>query len=189
LDTREKIIKCREVLRYHRDQIGDDRCFLDDYKVYKVVAEITEDELLNSIFRAVNIQPPVSLSSGMKLCEKYYETCRSDEAPVVPEGAILDPVHWDDDLGGMSEYELLITLDKIIRTVLWHAQFIDRSRTKYLHQALYNLLPEKLPADFRLPSREEFLGYASPAAGCPRFWLSHVGCGASCDLHKWGPCQ
>lgn len=57
-------------------------------------------------------------------------------------------------------------------------------------RALYAILPEKMPADLRLPPEDHFLGETkSPDAGCPAFWRSHDGCGPECNLHQWGPCK
>ena len=43
---RAEIMKLRTEIRYHRDQKGDDRCWLDDVKLYKVLPE-GEKELAN----------------------------------------------------------------------------------------------------------------------------------------------
>ena len=37
----EKIRKCRGVIRFHRDQVGDDRCFLDDFIVWAAAGDAT----------------------------------------------------------------------------------------------------------------------------------------------------
>jgi hypothetical protein len=63
----------------------------------------------------------------------------------------------------------------------------------YLHwreyERLYALLPERLPADTRLPPRPEFLGEKkAPHAGCPSYVRSHAGCSThrSCSFMVWG---
>ncbi len=72
-----------------------------------------------------------------------------------------------------------------------HRDISGRPRTIEDDRVLYSVLPEKIPADFRLPPRSEFLGEVrSPHAGCPAFWRSHNGCSATRhDLHQWGPCK
>jgi hypothetical protein len=34
-----EIIRLREAIRNHRDQVGDDRCYRDDYDLYQVLGE------------------------------------------------------------------------------------------------------------------------------------------------------
>ena len=58
--------------------------------------------------------------------------------------------------------------------------------------SLYKLLPEhgKVPVDFTLPPREEFLGTVKDCAGCPNFWKSHANCQTQKhNPHAWGPCK
>ena len=175
----QKIRECRNAIRYHRDQIDDDRCFLDDFIVWS--------QLPNS--REI---PTLLLEEGdaMRLCEIFYAHRRADIADPLPRDAITDPLRWDDDL---LDAPLVVLLDKLFmlnQAIRVHRDIFNRYRTVDDDRALYAILPEKLPADFRLPSEAEFLGAArAPYAGCFSFWCSHVMCRTSRhDFHGWGPC-
>lgn len=39
---REEVKKLRDVIRYHRDQKGDDRCWVDDLRLYETLPEGSE---------------------------------------------------------------------------------------------------------------------------------------------------
>jgi hypothetical protein len=89
----------------------------------------------------------------------------------------------------MTREELALEHARLGAAILRHRDIADRPRTADDDRALYAVLPEKLPADFRLPPEDEFLGEAkAPHAGCPSFWRSHAACPAAHDLHRWGPC-
>jgi hypothetical protein len=97
----------------------------------------------------------------------------------------------------MGHDKLLDELVKLQDAILAHREVGNKPRTVEDDRQLYRVLPEKLPADFRLPPKEDFLGEAkAPTAGCPSFWRSHFGCSGcgecaqkASDLHKWGPCK
>jgi hypothetical protein len=38
-EMKAEIIKLREAIRYHRDQKGDDRCWVDDLRLYEILPE------------------------------------------------------------------------------------------------------------------------------------------------------
>lgn len=38
-EVKEELLKLRNGIRYHRDQKGDDRCWLDDVELYKLLPE------------------------------------------------------------------------------------------------------------------------------------------------------
>jgi hypothetical protein len=169
------IIEARTVIREHRDAKGDDRCWITDYLVWGLLKysprllQITKDE-------------------GMRLCELFYRHRRSETLDPIPIDAILDPTRWDDDLINNRGLELLEKQDQLVQYISEHCHIIG-PRTIEHDRKLYSVLPEKLPADFRLPPREEFLGTAKDGAGCPNFWDSHTKCGLVCNLHQWGPCS
>ncbi len=172
------ILERRSAIRWHRGQILDDRCFYDDYALWHLLKD----------------SPPrpglISVEWGMGQCTLFYEYRRSDTLDPVPEGAILDPKRWDDDLLGLTEEGLLAKLVQLQKALGAHRDIRDRPRTIEDDRVLYQILPENLPADFRLPPREEFLGYAcAPRAGCPSFWKSHGTCQGPHNLHQWGPCS
>ncbi len=91
----------------------------------------------------------------------------------------------------MQHAELVETLFALQQSIRAHRDIFSKKRTLEDDRTLYALLPEKIPADFRLPPEPEFLGEAkAPRAGCPSFWRSHSTCATSDhDLHKWGPCK
>ncbi|MDO8520672.1 MAG: hypothetical protein Q7S52_01000 [bacterium] len=172
------ILERRESIRSHRDERGDDRCFLDDYLVWKWLEGTPADPVI------------MTKEEGMKQCMLFYEHRRAETSDPVSADAITDPAHWDDDLGNMSLDDLHDELLRIQKALGVHRDIVGRPRTVADDRTLYGVLPEKIPADFRLPAKEEFLGEArAPHAGCPAFWRSHDGCKGCHDYHKWGPCE
>lgn len=179
-ELREAILERRKVIRWHRDQVGDDRCWLDDFLVWAMVEG--------------SAQTPSSIpfNEGMGRCRGFYHCRRSDTKDPVPGDAILDPALWDTDLTDMDTRQLLRALARTQDSICRHRDVEKtkkRLRTIDDDRELYSALPEKIPADFRLPPEEEFLERAKAGAGCPRFWDSHSGCGRSCNLHQGGPCK
>jgi hypothetical protein len=171
------VLAIRSIIRFHRDQIGDDRCFLDDYSVWE---------------QCLDSPPPAfKMEDGMKQCVLFYENRRAETKDEIPIDAIIDPTKWDLDLHNNSMRELTDKLAVLFDIIEKHRDITGRPRTVDDDRKLYAVLPEKLPADFRLPKREDFLGEArAPYAGCPSFWRSHANCSAkSHNLHKWGPCK
>lgn len=168
----------RRVIRAHRDAIGDDRCWLDDYLVW---------EMLNNTFR----MPIRSLSVEQKMarCALFYEHRRSEAPDSFPEDAVIDTAYWDNDIWRMPSCQLFIELIRIQEAIYRHRNIVRRPRTVDDDRKLYSVLPEKIPADFRLPPREEFLGRERIQTGCPNFWDSHSNCGYECNVHQWGPCK
>ncbi|HEY9585481.1 MAG: hypothetical protein A3C93_04655 [Candidatus Lloydbacteria bacterium RIFCSPHIGHO2_02_FULL_54_17] len=175
----QAILERRRSIREHRDQKGDDRCFFDDYLVWQWLSGSPSE-------------PKVVLpEKGMRECVLFYEHRRAEAADPAPEDAILESVHWDDDLPSKGLPELHAELLHIQEAIRLHRDIAKEKRSADDDRALYGVLPEKAPADFRLPPKEEFLGEArAPRAGCPTFWRSHADCGVQRhDYHKWGPCK
>lgn len=177
--TRESIRRLRSAVREHRDQKGDDRCYLDDAAFWTVLDDA-----------ATRVALP-SFGEGMRRCREFYAHRRAETADPIPPDAILDPARWDEDLAAMSGSDLTRTYAALAAAIRGHREVTGRPRALEDDRRLYAVLPERLPADFRLPPIEEFLGEAkSPCAGCPSFWRSHLGCGTDDhDLHRWGPCS
>jgi hypothetical protein len=170
-----RICLMRDRIRYHRNQKGDDRCWLDDYSVWELLPDSPP-------------MPSFSLEEGMRNCRAFWAFRRAEFPDIMPPDATLDSNLWDDDLTKMSAEELAEEFIRLCRAIRGHRDVNGRPRTTSDDRALYAVLPEKVPADFRLPPEEEFLGEAkAPNAGCPAFWRSHAGC-AQCNLHRWGPC-
>lgn len=169
----------RRVIRYHRDQLGDDRCWLDDYLVWVMLEDTPSEPKTLPLYDEM-----------MRRCGDFF-TYRQVKTPdALSNEAIFDHGHWDDDLAKMHSDALLDELMKIQQAIRRHGDITDRPRTVDDDRRLYSVLPEKLPADFRLPPREEFLEGVKAGAGCPNFWRSHQGCSAEhYDNHCWGPCQ
>ncbi len=179
---REKIRKIRQVIRYHRNQKGDDRCWLDDYKVWASIGEST--------WTPISLPP---YDEMMAKCLDFWTNRRAETVDEGPAGKPLALRFWNSDLLGLGAKELLGKLKQLEEVIARHRDIKDRPRTTDDDRALYAVLPEKLPADFRLPSRDEFLGEAlAPHAGCPAFWRSHADCPervSGCNVHDWGPCR
>lgn len=166
----------RAVIRWHRDQKGDDRCWLDDFKVWQMAFD-----------RITEVHFP-DFETGMAICRVYYAYRRTDYPDPVPENAILDPRLWNADLTIMTIDELRVELEKLQTAIRTHRDISDRIRTFEDDRLLYLVLPEKIPADFRLPSEADFLGEHKDR-GCPAYWRSHEKCYTLChQFDKWGPC-
>lgn len=174
------ILERRQVIRGHRDARGDDRCWLDDYLVWA---------MLDDSAPASTSPPPLQVA--MMKCREFYRLRRADFADPIPTDAIINPALWNQDLRQMTRERLLDELVKIQEAIRRHRDIPDSPRIIDDDRALYSVLPENIPADFRLPPEEEFIGAAkAPAAGCPAFWRSHLSCQCSRhNLHQWGPCK
>lgn len=178
-DLKRAILECRAALRLHRDARGDERCWLDDYYVWNMVEGSPSIPTILPLF-----------DEGMNQCRTYYRFRNAPVPDPMPAGAVTDPARWDDDLEEMTPPQLTQELERLHAAVRRHRDVTGRPRTADDDRALYAVLPEKLPADFRLPPEDDFLGEAkAPRAGCPSFWRSHAACPGNChDLHRWGPC-
>ena len=172
------IIELRNAIRYARDQKLDDRCWLDYYQLYKII-DIKCD--FNSL---------PSYDEGMSKCVAFYHNRRSDFIDALPSDTALDREKWDNDLSSMDFKALYHEIDKITKAAVKHYSILDIKKTIEDDRGLYRILPEKMPADFRLPPKEEFLEGVKPCAGCPNFWKSHQKCETEQhNLHAWGPCK
>lgn len=167
----------RAAIRKHRDQKGDDRCWLDDYFVWSVLGDTP-------------LEPTAfSYEEGMQRCRDFFVHRRAATLDPTPSEAIIDPTQWDTDLASMTDAELTTEIERISTAITAHRDITNRQRTLEDDRALYAILPEKILADFRLPPENEFLGETKPNAGCPAFWKSHNTCRcAEHSLHRWGPC-
>lgn len=174
----DAILERRTAIRSHRDQRGDDRCWLDDAVMWSALVDTPSEP---------TVLP--GYDEMMRRCTSFYNKRRSDISDPVPKDAIIDREHWDDDLASMTHAELLDELLRIQKALRTHRDINGRERNTEDDRALYRILPEHLPADFRLPAVDAFLGTAKPCAGCPNFWKSHEHCGTNIhNTHRWGPC-
>lgn len=175
----EKIRACRQAIRYHRDQKGDDRCWVDDYVVWKFLSDTPPEPT----------KPP-SFEKAMGCCRSFYDHRRAEQPDYAPANAVSNPALWDADLDALSEAERAAELERIQAAIRTHRDVIGRERTLDDDRALYDILPEKIPADFRLPGKPEFLDGVKLGCGCPNFWKSHENCPTNNhNLHQWGPCS
>ena len=167
----------REAIRYHRDQIGDDRCWLDDGLVWAA---------LNTTPAEAKVLP--DYEKMMEHCSAFFYKRQEKEFDQVKHP--IDSVKWDDDLDRLDETDLVEILLKLQSAILEHRDRGQLNLTVEDDKKLYQILPEGLKADFRLPSEEAFLGgTVDPCAGCPNFWKSHQSCGTKeHNLRKWGKC-
>lgn len=175
--TRERIKRCRAAIRAHRDAKLDDRCWVDDYAVWATLEE------------SPDITTPPVYEEAMKQCRAFYLSRRARTPDAAPPDAVTDPALWDADLETMTAAQLTEELARLQAAVRAHHG--EKSHRIEHDRVLYHVLPEKIPADFRLPPEGEFLGEAkAPHAGCPSFWRSHAKCATAChNLHRWGPCE
>jgi len=172
-----QILELRKVIRYHRDQKGDDRCWLDDYVVW------------NSLPETKQVVRLPTYDEGMRKCRAFFKYRNADAVDEIPADAVLELAKWDDDLAEMSSENLFYELNKLENAIRKHTYIAYRERTIEDDRILYSVLPEKIPADFCLPSEEDFLGTTRTDAGCPQFWKSHQNCPEEHNLHQWGPCK
>lgn len=63
----QEIMRLRSAIRYHRDQKGDDRCWLDDIKLYELLPETSSHEL--------TLPPQEEFLSS---CKRFWE-CRQGQ--------------------------------------------------------------------------------------------------------------
>jgi hypothetical protein len=173
----EAIAERRAVIRAHRDAKGDDRCWIDDLAVWRMVDGLPAD--------AATLP---SFDEGMRRCAEFYRNRRA-EAADVGDAAIASGA--DADIPGMAHADLVKCLTALQSAIRAHFDVKDRPRTLDDDRTLYAVLPEKVAPDFRLPPEGDFLGEGkAPHAGCPSFWRSHSGCTAERhNLHCWGPCK
>lgn len=177
--TLENIKTLRDSIRYHRDQKGDDRCWVDDYRLWALLPDTPPKP---------TALPP--FPEMMKRCGAFYRYRRADTPDTIPADAVQNPIEWDKDIESMTQVELEGELLRLQAAVRVHRDIQDRERTLEDDRELYRALPEMLTADFRLPPEPDFLGEArAPKAGCPSFWRSHQDCATEThDIHRWGPC-
>ncbi len=186
LPTDELLIAVRHrraLIRWHREQRGDDRCWLDDWVVHLALSD-TQSE------------PAKLPEEAMQLCEEFFERRQAPEDPIdqgeftaaqrQEADSLLEQMLQDRDGGRKFLIRELLMLQI---GILGHR--LEKPRNWIADQQLYLWLPEQRLAVTRLPSREEFLAVQPGAAhGCPQFIASHADCpiATACDLHRWGPC-
>lgn len=174
LSTKDQIIAIRAAIRYHRGQISDFRCWVDDLRLYEITGLADPQE------RTVP-----STERFLQRCEAYWELRQRPaeigrgSASLNSESAPLSiPQYSNQDLDQLSPHELAETLNSLIAVVSDHcaAGFLGRTHTD--DEKLYAVLPEQTEWSSALPARHVFL------TNCERFC-------AHCqkrpeDLLDWG---
>lgn len=173
----EALIERRNVIGYHRDQKGDDRCWLDDHLVHEMLGDTPA------------LKVPQTFEGRMAKCEQFYLLRSVPDA----DKQEFDIWRWwykhNWDLYFKSRRTLFYELFRLQAAIVKHRD-TKRPRTVSDDRELYAAIPGKMVADFRLPPEHEFLGMAkAPNAGCPAFWNSHRDCREKCNFHQWGPCK
>ncbi len=138
-ETKKAILNLRYAVRWHRDQFGDDRCWLDDWRVYKFLPEGFKNEL-------------PSYEACMELC-KQYKNFRTETKPPVPYESVTKN-QLDIDLLYLSPSGLKYELEQICQAVRHHLNIGDGNRTASDDRLLYNILPDKIPANQSVPDLE-----------------------------------
>lgn len=190
METLDKIRSIRSDTRYHRDQKGDDRCWVDDYRIW---AHLEDSPAKPTVL------PP--FEEMMRRCAAFHRfrnakiaDSKAEEATETLSEApriLQAPSDADLDLTCMTRSELDAELLRLQAAIRAHRDIAGRERTLEDDKRLYRVLNEPIEADFRLPSEADFLGEArAPFAGCPSFWRSHQNCAEDAhDIHIWGPCE
>lgn len=165
-------------IHYDCSQRGDDRCHFDKFGFMLVLGLLRMPDKLPSE------------DEMMLLCALFYENCRTEAADPSVDHPLNDPTLWPAHLAEMSDEQLL---DKLVE-IQWTVYGFGVKATPHNvedYRKVYSLLPGEPRIDFRLPSREAFLGRAVACAGCPNFIDSHGQCdpGIPCNLHQLGPCD
>ena len=151
IDTRklrQQIVAWRDIIRWHRDQVGDDRCWLDDWRVYEVVLE------------EIKPQWP-GVENCLILCHQYHTDRSSPLPPRCRRGEVKKEL--DEDLRPLNHMELLVVMAHLYAVVNIHYKIGDGQRTKEDDLRLYAVLPDGILPDQRLPVWEVF------QLGCEEF--------------------
>lgn len=165
------IVRLRAAIRWHRDQVGDYRCWLDDDRVYKEAS-----------LEGCTSAP--AEDAFAKLCEEFWcnrqrpgELAEAEVPTDSSAGALPPNTDSDRDLGYLSLSELEAE-EARLRTGIAQHRTVPRSERRWQHDRdLYLLLPEKKLAVWRLPNRHVFL------KSCAAFNRSCQQCPSK--LHSW----
>ncbi len=158
-----EIIKLRNVIRYHRDQKGDDRCWLDDELLYESLPETADKAQLLP-----------SKEVFMEKCARFHSR---RQAPERPKQASQDPDQpTEQALKGMNEDELKKEIARLIQAIRLHRNIGDNKRSWQDDIRLYRILNENTNYDTTLPDQKTFL------TSCNRFFSTRRN---PPDLHNW----
>lgn len=177
----------RAIVRWHRDQVGDDRCIIDDHLVALTIADTP---LAFPGFNEVE---------GMEQCRRFHANRQAPDDVPQPPITKAERNAWDNDLRRVMHKHrndtprlerVLLGLLQKLHAELLHFRATQPNTTYRDDRRLYRrTLPEKRKACTVLP--RGFLDVNPGAcAGCPQFWASHAACppGVRHNEHGWGPC-
>ncbi len=142
----EKVRNWRHAIRSHRNEVGHNRCWMNDWLIYEIILGIPIPQKFPSF------------EECMRLCEQYWDKRgqQGDQPPTVLS-RINKVGNVDLDLVGMSELQLTRTSEIISTAVEKHRKIGDGERTALDDRELYAVLPEKFIPNQTLPSRKEFV--------------------------------
>lgn len=171
----------RNAIREHRNAVGQFRCWVDDYTLWGFIEGSPPF-------------PEFDLKEFMHRCENFFEHRQAGKKDINPGTVIGRKSRWDDDLHDCRAKSTLRGKLWALQCAIYEHREIplreSRERTADDDRRLYRVLPEKLVADFRLPTRAAFLGKELyPNGGCPAYWDSHLHCQGPHDFTKPGPCK
>ena len=136
-ELRAHIVAARNTIRWHRDQLGDDRCWVDDCLLYhRVLGHSDITQLL-----------PKPEFIGK--CRIFHERRRMQSPPGPMPST---PPHPDSDLRGVTDEVLSAKLQRLKDAVKRHYEPGD-AKTASDDQDLYLTLPEKFHGDLRHPEQ------------------------------------
>jgi hypothetical protein len=146
---KQEILDFRKDLRYHRDQLGDDRCWVDDSLLYEHLPE--KKGIITRLPKWDKMAVECSRFQRMRGSGKHT-------------GIGFKEVNYnlfDSDLDKMDSTAMIREL-MVLRVAVRKHRDLGPKKTLEDDAELYALLPEKIPADFWLPP--ELL------INCHRFW-------------------
>jgi hypothetical protein len=163
---RDEVLKLRDAIRLHRDQRGDDRCWLDDVLLYKALPE--------TVHSLTQLQPR---DEFMLACEKFWCTRQCPAEPAYAGQQTERRAYADDDLAGKGLGALLGEAMHLRTGIRSHRDKGD-ARSWRDDATLYRLLPEKDPGITALPPKPVLLG------NCQRYWQTRQSQHPQ-KLHEW----
>jgi hypothetical protein len=161
-----EVLRLRNAIRLHRDQRGDDRCWLDDVLLYKALPE--------TVHSLTQLQPK---DEFMLACEKFWCTRQCPAEPAYAGQQTEHRTYTDDDLAGKDLDGLLAEAGRLRTGIRSHRDKGD-ARSWRDDATLYQLLPEKDPGITALPPKHVLLG------NCKNYWQTRQTQHPP-KLHEW----
>lgn len=156
---RNRILSIRAAIRYHRAQLSDYRCWVDDERLYQLLC-----------LEGAPVPLVPEPEEFAKRCAAFWDNRQRSEERGAGDPCIDSsiaplplPEFSDSDLNSMSPQQLEHILTQLIGAIERHRSKGYYSRTVDDDVELYAVLPERVPWSSALPQREVFLG------NCARF--------------------